>query len=69
MRTTVSIDDELGYACDFLTGLHQTFDRVRQQCPNDPYYLDTYVLHLSKYTDKCEELLHTVINQRRQRQR
>jgi hypothetical protein len=63
-----SIDDELNYACDFLLGLRQTFDRIRQQCPDDLYYLDTHVAHLGKYTDKCEELLHNVINQRRARQ-
>lgn len=66
--TSVCVDDELDYACDFLLGLRQTFDRIAQHCPDDPYYLDAHVLQLGKYTDKCEELLHTLINRRRQRQ-
>jgi hypothetical protein len=64
----MGIDDELGQACEFLVGLRQAFDRIRQQCHDDPFYLDTHVLHLSKYTDKCEELLHHLIDERHQRQ-
>jgi hypothetical protein len=64
----VGIDEELGQACDFLAGVRQTFDHIRQQCPDDPFYLDTHVLHLSKYTDKCEELLQHLIYERRLRQ-
>ncbi len=63
-----SIDDELAYANDFLLGLRQTFDHIREHCPDDPHYLDTHVLHLRKYTDKCEELLHNLINERQKRQ-
>jgi hypothetical protein len=65
---SVCVEDELSYACDFLLGLRQTFDRIAEHCPGDPHYLDTHMLHLRKYTDKCEELLHNVINQRRLRQ-
>jgi hypothetical protein len=64
----MSIDDDLGYASEFLLGLRQTFERIRAACPDDLYYLDTHVSHLSKYTEKCEELLHNLINQRRLRQ-
>lgn len=64
----MSIDDELGQACEFLVGLRQAFDRIRQKCHDDPFYLDTHVLHLSKYTDKCEELLRHLINERHLRQ-
>ena len=62
-----SIDEELAQARDILLGLRQTFDRIREHCPNDPLYLDTHVLHLRKYTDKCEELLGNVITQRHRR--
>ena len=66
--TSVCVEDELSRACDLLLGLHQTFARIAEHCPDDPYYLDTHVTHLSRYTDKCEELLIRLINQRAQRQ-
>jgi hypothetical protein len=65
----MSIDEDLASASKLLLGLHQVFERIWTQCPGDPHYLDMHALQLSKYTDKCEELLRHLINQRAARQR